>query len=316
MFRNFTILSALVLSTTIACGGGPSEVALDRPNTGGAAGAGGETSAGGANTGGTNAGGTNAGGTNAGGTNAGGTNAGGTSAGGAAGSGGSTNPNALHFENVGCTYTDAGAPALVDDSPLTCTFDVKGDPTRQVTLSCEDTQGQPVNCGLTSPTSQIFPFGPQPLPLSQGMLIDWPVGFAGKNYEIVMVANDGVEIAKHALKLPVVADDQVNVAPSVEFDCAGDTDGKVSVTAGQSITCTIEYRDPDPGVFDYSLQRIAGLDPVWYVSTESGGAYYTRVIPLTWNTDATEAGTSATYELWVDDHVSPILKKTIVIDVQ
>ena len=76
------------------------------------------------------------------------------------------------------------------------------------------------------------------------------------------------------------------------------------------------YYDPDPGTFDYSMLRTAGVDPVNYVATESGDTYTSRELDLVWKTDASEAGTSATYELVADDSTAPALKKNIVINVK
>jgi hypothetical protein len=302
------LFAALALGGPVACGGGPAETAPGPWQIGGAAGTAG-ASAGGASSGGASSGGASSGGASSGGT------AGAAGAAGAAGGGGAPNPNALRFENARCSYQVTGATTLVDGMPIECGFDVLGDPNRQVTLSCEDALGKPIDCSASSTGAQAVPFGPQPIPLVRGQLLDWASGMAGKTYSIVVVASDGVETAKHPLLIPIVADDGINVAPTIDFDCDGDTDGQVDVTAGETVSCHIVYYDPDPGTFEYSLQRTQGADPVNYVSTEVGAAYTSRELELSWQTDASEAGTSASYELGADDTVAPAVKKTIAIHV-
>jgi hypothetical protein len=223
--------------------------------------------------------------------------------------------HARSFSSFRCSYAVTGATSLVDDMPVDCRFDVLGDPSRQVTLGCENTQGQPVDCSASSPMLQAVPFGPQPIPLEGAGLLDWPTGMAGQTYSMVIVASDGVETAKQLVEIPIVADDGINVPPTIDFDCAGDTDGQVDVTAGETASCHIVYYDPDPGTFEYSIQRSLGLDPLNYVSTESGGTYTSRELDLVWKTDASEAGTSTTYELTADDLLAAKLKKSIVINV-
>jgi hypothetical protein len=220
----------------------------------------------------------------------------------------------LRFAHIECLPDVLGGADVVDGQLLTCEFSVLGEAGRNATLSCEDTGGGAVDCSSTSST-QIQPFGANPLPIDSGWFGAPSDGLAGMTYEIVWVADDGTDEATYHLTANVIADDGVDEQPSIEVSCHGDDDGEVSVTAGDRLECTLFFLDPDPDTVSWDYTRSSGPSPVDDPSPFGGlgGAPYS--VEWHWDTDATESGGTWIWTFSVNDDTGPDVTYDLTVHV-
>lgn len=221
---------------------------------------------------------------------------------------------ALAFSNIACLPDIHGGADWVEGQSITCAFEVHGEVGRDATLSCEDTGGTSLDCSSSSST-QIQPFGSNPLPITSGWFGAPSTGLAGTTYEIVWVADDGTDQARYTLSGSVIADDGVDGDPSILVDCGGDADGEVDVTAGDRLECTLTFLDPDPDSiwWDYSLD--SGATPVNEPSPYSGlgGAPYS--VLWHWDTDVSESGGTWVWTFTADDETDPVISFDLTVHV-
>ncbi len=244
---------------------------------------------------------------------AGGGSTGGSSGGSTGGSGGGS-PGDPTFVDISCLPDVLGGVSVVEGQPISCSFGVTGAPGESVELTCEDDQGNVTDCGPTSGT-QIQPFGSNPLPLDDGWFGTGTAGLAGDMVNVVWVATDGQgNRGTYTFEAPVVADDGVNEPPTIEVNCAGDTDGAVSVAGGEKLECDILLLDPDPDQIWWDYTTISGA-PVNSPGPYSGvgGAPYTAI--WHWDTTAAEAGSSFVFRFTADDETAPVVEYDLTVDV-
>jgi hypothetical protein len=199
-------------------------------------------------------------------------------------------PGDLHFRSIRCLPDVDGGEDVVAGQSMFCRFEVWGTAGRRATLTCEDASGAPIDCSSSSST-QIQPFGSNPLPVINGWFGTSTSGLAGTTIVIVWVADDTVETATHRFEADVVADDGVNGPPSIEVECEGDSDGNVDVTAGDRLDCRLVILDPDPDTVDWDYTQTSGPTPATSPSPYSGLGPAPFDVTWRWQTASTDAGT-------------------------
>ncbi|HYO64624.1 MAG TPA: hypothetical protein VEU33_00970 [Archangium sp.] len=183
------------------------------------------------------------------------------------------------------------------------------------TLRCENESGAAVDCGATS-TTQLQPFGANPVPIKDGLFIMRTNGLAGTKAVVVWVAEQGATQARHRFEADIVADDGVNGPPGIEFNCGGDTDGSVGVNAGSQLTCAVRFVDPDPGSLSWSYSLAAGAAPVNEPTPFGGSGQAPLGATWRWSTAASEAGKTWTYRFTVNDGTAPAVTRDLLVTVQ
>lgn len=226
----------------------------------------------------------------------------------------STEPSdELRFTNIRCLPDVGAGDDVVDGQNLFCRFEVRGATGRRVDLSCEDESGSVIDCSSSS-TSQIQPFGSNPLPVFNGWFGTGTSGLAGTTIVIIWVADDTVDQVRHRFEADVIADDGTNGPPSIEVSCEGDTDGDVSVTAGDRLDCMLFFLDPDPDSLDWDYTQTSGPTPV--TSPAPYGATGPAPFDVTWRwqTDSGESG-AFVYTFSVDDGTAAAVTYDLTVNV-
>jgi hypothetical protein len=243
-------------------------------------------------------------------------------AGGAGGAGGGTtgpaDPDALRFENVSCVHEKLGLSSVTEGQLADCNFHVLGKPGQTATLSCEDLQGQPIDCDPNgAQPQQVWPDGAQPLPLTFAGFASATTGMGGSTLSIVLVASDGTETARHRLDIPVTADNGVPDAPTLTVDC-GQAEGSttIEVEAGKNLDCTASVVDPDPDMIEYSIDLASADAPTWFPIPASGGLWGTGFFGWTFFAQAADAGKSFDYTFKVNDYTHAPVTATFTIVVK
>jgi len=208
----------------------------------------------------------------------------------------------LRFANIRCLPDVGSGESVVDGQSMFCRFEVRGGSGTRATLECEDDTGSPIDCGSSS-TTQIQPFGSNPLPIINGWFGTGTSGRAGTTIVVVWVADDTVDQARHRFEADVVADDGVNGPPSIEVTCAGDSDGEVGVAAGARLDCTLRFLDPDPDDLTWDYVQTSGPAPTSAPGPYSGLGRAPFDVTWRWQTATGESGTYV-YTFSVDDGTS------------
>ncbi len=220
----------------------------------------------------------------------------------------------LRFTGIHCLPDVDGGDDVVAGQNLSCRFGVQGATGRRVTLTCEDESGTAVDCSSSSST-QIQPFGSNPLPVFNGWFgMGNTSSLGGTTVVIIWVADDTVEQARHRFEADVVADDGVNAPPSIEVDCGGDTDGSVSVTAGSRLDCRLFILDPDPDDVSWDYSQTSGATPVTSPSPYGGTGRAPYDVTWRWQTDSSESGTFV-YTFSADDGTATAVTYDLTVDV-
>lgn len=223
-------------------------------------------------------------------------------------------PDALRFTNITCLPDVGGGETVVEGQNMECGFSVEGAAGHSVTLSCEDETGTAVDCSSTSST-QIQPFGSNPLPVHNGWFGTMTGGLGGTTIAIIWVADDTVEQARHRFEAVVVTDDGINEPPTIEVDCGGDVDGNVNVTVGDRLECILYFLDPDPDGLNWDYARTSGPEPV-HNPTPYGGLGTAPVrVNWYWQTDAAESGGTWVYTFTVDDGAAAPVTYDLTVEV-
>jgi hypothetical protein len=221
----------------------------------------------------------------------------------------------LRFEDVQCVPNVLEGKAIVEGQSLSCTFRVEGRVGREASVRCEDASGGSLDCSAAS-RMQIQPFGSNPLPIKDGLFIMQTDGRANQNVSLVWVADDGEKEARRRVEFAVSADDGVNAPPSIEFNCAGDTDGAVRAAAGAQLVCQVRLSDPDPDTLSWSYTQTAGPAPANEPTPFGGSGQAPLEFTWRWSTVAAEAGKSWTYRFTVNDGTAPAVTRELVISAE
>lgn len=220
----------------------------------------------------------------------------------------------LRFTGIRCLPDVEGGDDVVAGQNVSCRFGVQGATGRRVTLSCEDASGTAIDCSSSSST-QIQPFGSNPLPVFNGWFGMGNTSSLGDTtVVIVWVADDTVEQARHRFEADVIADDGTNGPPSIEVDCGGDTDGSVSVTAGSRLDCRLFILDPDPDDVSWDYSQTSGATPVTPPSPYGGTGRAPYDVTWRWQTDSSESGTFV-YTFSADDGTATAVTYDLTVDV-
>lgn len=220
----------------------------------------------------------------------------------------------LRFTGIHCLPDVDGGDDVVAGQNVSCRFGVQGATGRRVTLSCEDGSGTAIDCSSSSST-QIQPFGSNPLPVFNGWFgMGNTSSLGGTTVVIVWVADDTVEQARHRFEADVIADDGTNGPPSIEVDCGGDTDGSVSVTAGSRLDCRLFILDPDPDDVSWDYSQTSGATPVTSPSPYGGTGRAPYDVTWRWQTDSSESGTFV-YTFSADDGTATAVTYDLTVDV-
>lgn len=225
------------------------------------------------------------------------------------------NAGNLRFTSIICLPDTSNGQAVVEGQQIGCTFRVEGTTTGSVSLRCEDDAGAALDCGSSS-TTQLQPSGSHPLPINDGWFYTRTDGLAGTTLVVIWVADGGNTQARHRFEAPVIADDGLNEPPSIAIDCAGDTDGRVRVTAGNQLGCTLRFLDPDPDVLVWSYQQTAGPAPASQPRPFGGAGSAPLTADWQWQTSTSEAGGSWMYTFHVDDGTAPPVTSDLVVTVE
>jgi hypothetical protein len=222
--------------------------------------------------------------------------------------------DALRFTNIRCLPDVGAGDDVVAGQHVSCRFGVQGASGRRVTLSCEDESGTAVDCSSTS-TTQIQPFGSNPLPVFNGWFgMGDTSSLGGTTVVTIWVADDTVEQARHRFEADVIADDGVNGPPSIEVDCDGDTDGTVSVTAGSRLDCTLFILDPDPDDVSWDYTQTSGATPSASPSPYGGTGRAPYDVTWRWQTDSSESGTFV-FTFSADDGTATAVTYDLTVEV-
>ncbi|MBW2260739.1 MAG: hypothetical protein JRG91_02110 [Deltaproteobacteria bacterium] len=220
----------------------------------------------------------------------------------------------LRFTNIRCLPDVGGGDDVVAGQNVSCRFGVQGATGRRVTLSCEDDSGTAVDCSSSS-TTQIQPFGSNPLPVFNGWFgMGNTSSLGGTTVVTIWVADDTVGQARHRFEANVIADDGTNGPPTIEVDCGGDTDGSVSVTAGARLDCTLYILDPDPDDVSWDYTQTSGATPVTPPSPYGGTGRAPYDVTWRWQSDSSESGTFV-YTFSADDGTASTVTYDLTVDV-
>jgi len=220
----------------------------------------------------------------------------------------------LRFTSIHCLPDVDGGDDVVAGQNVSCRFGVQGSTGRRVTLSCEDESGTIVECSSSS-TTQIQPFGSNPLPVFNGWFgMGNTSSLGGTTVVTIWVADDTVEQARHRFEADVIVDDGVNAPPTIEVDCDGDTDGSVSVTAGDRLDCSLFILDPDPDDVSWDYTQTSGATPVASPSPYGGTGRAPYDVTWRWQTDSSESGTFV-YTFSADDGTATAVTYDLTVDV-
>jgi hypothetical protein len=118
-----------------------------------------------------------------------------------------------------------------------------------------------VNCSQYSLAAQIQPFGDNNLPIDNGWFGDYSdtSTLGGTIYTMVWVATDDQNNeTTQTINIPINNDDGIPEKPVLSIDCNGDTDGEITITAGDKPECTVSVRDNDPGDIDVDISTVSG----------------------------------------------------------
>lgn len=210
-------------------------------------------------------------------------------------------PSLLRFADISCLPDFANGETLVEGKFFQCDFTVEGTPGRAVTLSCEDTNGNPIVCDQTaSPDIQLQPFG-QNLPPVTGWFFGIDTsGLGGTTLTRVWVADDGLERATYTFNGDIIVDDAINEPPTITFTCDGVT-GNAFQVPRVPITCQIAFEDPDPDNLMWSFTSSGQTLPINTPSPVSGQGPADFFVNWTWNIEANEPDISYSFDFTVND---------------
>ncbi|WP_143195792.1 hypothetical protein [Archangium sp. Cb G35] len=209
----------------------------------------------------------------------------------------------------------SGGKTIVEGKSLSCVFRLEGEAGRSVSSRCEDASGAAIDCGSSSPM-QLQPFGSNKLPVKDGLFIMSTARLGSGKRTVVWVADDGEHTARYRLEVNIVPDDGVNGAPGVEFNCGGDTDGSVRVSAGAQLTCTVRFVDPDPDTLSWSYALASGSTPQNEATPFGGSGQTPHEVVWRWSTQASEAGKTWTYAFTVNDGTAPAVTRNLTVSVE
>jgi hypothetical protein len=221
----------------------------------------------------------------------------------------------LRFSDISCLPDVSKGASVVEGQSVSCIFRLEGRAGRSASFRCEDAAGAALDCG-TSSSTQLQPFGSNPLPVKDGLFIMSTGGLGTGKRTVVWVADDGELQSRHRLEMNIVANDGVNEAPAIEFNCGGDTDGSVRVAAGSQLSCQIRFVDPDPGLLSWSYAVSSGPTPVSEATPFGGSGEAPHEVLWSWGTAASEAGKAWTYTFTVDDGTAPAVTRGLVVTVE
>lgn len=219
------------------------------------------------------------------------------------------------FRDVICYPPVQTGVALPDDEEVFCNFRVVGRTGGDVTLSCRDPWGDPFPCDGGGPgLAELHPAGPAQLPVEHGWFYFDAFGLAGSDLTIQWIAAAGAQEATFPLTLHIVPGSGGNHPPHLEVDCGGDTDGHVSVLAGETIQCNLIVTDPD--LYDFVHWFIPpGQPPPPAFDPSPGDGDGVGVFPWHWQTALEESGQQRVFTFIAIDQYSPPVDYDLIVDV-
>lgn len=230
------------------------------------------------------------------------------------GSGADGGAEAPAFTQIACV-PDPRSQDIVAGQIIQCGFHVIGPAGASATLSCENESGASIDCGSAS-TTQLQPFGSNPLPINDGQFVMSTAGRANTRAVVVWVGSNGSAQGRYRFEANIVADDGVNEPPRIDIDCGGDTDGVVSAPAGSTLSCQVRFVDPDPDILTWSYALSAGAAPVNDPTPFGGAGVAPIVVSWRWNIAASEAGSIRTYTFTASDGTAAPVTRQLVVSAQ